>query len=132
MLVKYLQAIQHLSPSRRRVLRILLWLFLGVLAAVAYLTSNPLRRSEASIQQWVEEATPLGRSFEEVKVIATQRGWYDPSLQGSDGKTTGIYIRGELGDYQGFPFRTSVTVFWEFNANRRLEKVRIWKTVDGI
>jgi hypothetical protein len=71
-------------------------------------------------------------NLSDVQATATKRGWYDPHFQGSDGRTTGNYVRGELGDYQGFPFRTSVTVFWEFDAGNRLADIRIWKTTDGL
>jgi hypothetical protein len=100
-------------------------------AAFGALTLNPLRRSEASIRSWLEKATPLGSSLSHVQATATQRGWYDARAQGSDGHTSDTYIRGELGDYQNLPFRTAVTVFWEFDASNRLSDIRIWKTTDG-
>ena len=103
-----------------------------VVALAGCVTSNPLRRSETSIRQWLEKTTPLGSSLTDVRATATQHGWYDANSQGSDGHTTGTYIRGELGDYHGFPFMTSVTVFWEFDAGNRLANIRIWKTTDGI
>ena len=103
-----------------------------VVALFAFLASNPLRRSESSIQRWLQQATPLGSSLSEVQATTTQRGWYFAQNQGSDGKTTGTFIRGELGDYQGLPFRTSVTVFWEFDASNRLADIRVWKTTDGL
>jgi hypothetical protein len=101
-------------------------------AYAAWCAFNPLRRPEASIQQWVEKATPLGSSLTDVRAIATQRGWYNANIQGSDGHTTGTYIRGELGDYWSIPFVTQVTVFWEFDASNRLVKIRIWKTTNGL
>ena len=101
-------------------------------AFIVFLASNPLRRSESGVRHWLEKTTPLGSSLPDVQATATKRGWYDVRLQGSDGKTTGTYLRGELGDYQGFPFRMSVTVFWEFDASNRLADIRIWKTTDGL
>jgi hypothetical protein len=107
-----------------------LWAAVGVaaillIAALARcITSPPLRRSEASIQQWLEKTTPLGSSLTDVRETAKRHGWH-PS---SDGPS----IRGELGDYQGFPFVTSVTAFWEFDASNRLSNIRIWKTTDGL
>jgi hypothetical protein len=101
-------------------------------AFIVFLASNPLRRSEPSVRHWLEKTTPLGSSSSDVQAAAMKRGWYDAGLQWSDGLTTGTYLRGELGDYQGFPFRTSVTVFWEFDASNRLADIRIWKTADGL
>ena len=103
-----------------------------LLALATFLASNPLRRSEASIRSWLERTTPFGSKLPDVQSEATRRGWYHPNLQGSDGRTSGTYIRGELGDYQGFPFQTSVTVFWEFDASNQLTNIRVWKTTDGI
>lgn len=101
-------------------------------AFVAFLASHPLRRSEVSIRRWLEKTTPLGSSLSDVQATAARRGWYDARAQGSDGNTTGTYVRGELGDYQGLPFRTYVTVFWEFDASNRLSDIRIVKTKDGL
>jgi hypothetical protein len=101
-------------------------------AFIVFLASNPLRRTEPSVRHWLEKTTPLGSSLADVQATATKRGWFDARLQGSDGRTTGTYLRGELGDYRGFPFRTSVTVFWEFDASNRLSDIRIWKTTDGL
>jgi hypothetical protein len=101
-------------------------------ALIAFLASNPLRRSESSVRHWLEKTTPLGSSLADVQATATKRGWYHARSQGSDGHTTGAYLRGELGDYQGFPFRTSVTVFWDFDASNRLADIRVWKTTDGL
>ena len=103
-----------------------------VVALAGCVTSPPLRRSEMSIRQWLEKTTPLGSSLADVRATATQRGWYDANLQGSDGHTTGTYIRGELGDYHGFLSATSVTVFWEFDVSNRLSNIRIWKTTDSL
>jgi hypothetical protein len=101
-------------------------------ALLAFLASNPLRRSESSIRRWVQKTTPFGSNLSEVQAKITERGWYFAQNQGGDGKTSGTFIRGELGDYQGLPFRTSVTVFWEFDASNRLADIRVWKTRDGL
>ena len=103
-----------------------------VVALFAFLASNPLRRSESGVRRWLEKTTPLGSSLSDVQATATRRGWHGARNEGSDGKTTGTFIRGELGDYQGLPFRTSVTVFWEFDASNRLANIRVWKTTDGL
>jgi hypothetical protein len=98
---------------------------------VALAWMNPLRRPEPLVRNWLENTTPLGSGYLEVLDIASQEGWYDDNSQGSDGHTTGKYIRGELGEYQGIPFETSVTVFWEFDDKGILENIRIWKTRDA-
>lgn len=52
-----------------------------------------------------------------------------PPPRGSDGRTRGPYLRGELGRY-GWPMQTSVTVFWEFDAESKLARTRLRQTVD--
>ena len=101
----------------------------GVIAVV--FASNPLRRSEEGISVWLETQTPLGSSREAVIAYAQKKKWYDSYMQGSDGKTRGEFVRGELGEYRTI-FVTSVTVFWEFNSASRLERIRVWKTVDAL
>ncbi len=112
--------------------KILIAIVSCLVAVAVFAACSPLRRSEASVRHWLEKTTPLGSSLSDVQAIARKRGWYDARHQGSDGRTAGTYLRGELGDYQGFPFRTSVIVFWEFNASNRLADIRIWKTTDGL
>ena len=112
-------------------------LFAVALAALGLIlggltVANPLRRPEAGVSSWLAKRTPLGSSWERVRDVAQQHGWYNPNLQGSDGRTSGPYIRGELGRYWSVPFYTYVTVFWEFDSSNRLANIRIWKTVDSI
>ena len=112
-------------------------LSLGAFAMVlTFVTLNPLRRSDAGVQRWVEKATPLGSSLSDVEAIARQRGWFWNRREsgGREGpwRFAGPYIRGSLGEYQGLPFRTSITVFWEFDASNRLTNIRIWRTRDAL
>jgi hypothetical protein len=95
------------------------------------IASNPLRRSEEGISAWLQTQTPLGSSRESVIAYAEKRSWYHAQAQGSDGKIRGPFVRGELGEYRTI-FVTSVTVFWEFDAASRLERIRVSKTVDAL
>ena len=101
-------------------------------AWLVVVASNPLRRSEHSVSQWLQKQTPLGSSVDDVRVYAEKKGWFATWAQGSDGRTRGKFIRGELGSYRTIVFATFVTVFWEFDSQSKLERIRIWKTVDGI
>jgi hypothetical protein len=109
--------------------------FGGIIAAiitvVAILAANPLRRSEEKIGVWLEAQTPLGSSPAEVIAYAQKKNWPVKRNQGSDGRTRGEFVRGEVGEYRTV-FVTSVTVFWEFDSTSRLEKIRVWKTVDAL
>lgn len=115
-----------------RVRTLIIYGVVVVAAVIVFVVaSNPLRRSEESISAWLQAQTPLGSSRESVVAYAEKRKWYDSRAQGSDGKTGAIYIRGELGQYRTV-FVTSVTVFWEFDSKSRLDKIRVWKTVDAL
>ena len=124
-------ALERWAHSHHMSLRVIILAVLLSAPLVGCVTSNPLRRSDDEIRSGLEKTTPLGSTLSDVQTIATQHGWYHATAQGSDGQTTGTYIRGELGNY-GFPFRTSVTVFWEFDASYRLDNIRIWRTTDSM
>jgi hypothetical protein len=112
--------------------KILLAVLIVLTASIGIASArNPLRRSEEQISTWLQEQTPLGSSREFVITYAEKKKWYDPRAQGSDGKTSENYVRGELGNYRTI-FVTSVTVFWEFDSASRLVRVRVWKTVDAL
>ena len=99
--------------------------------AVFHIRSNPLRRSNADIGHWLLAETPIGTSRTQVLAVVSQHGWYDPSRQQHPlGTTTNAFICGELGSYQGLPWHTSVSAFWEFDAGRRLTNVRVEKMFD--
>ena len=115
---------------KRRHLVIALALF--GLTVLGCLLASPLRRSEAGVSAWLAKRTPIGSSSETVRNVAQGRGWYNANLQGSDGRTSGPYIRGELGRYWSMPFYTYVTVFWEFDSSNRLANIRVWKNTDGL
>ncbi len=106
----------------------------GVISLVMIITvaTNPLRKSGPKLQLWLQNKTPIGMTFSEVLHEISTKGWFNPKLQGSDGKTPKIYLRGELGRYWSVPFFTYVTVFWEFGQDNRLNNIRVWKTVDGL
>lgn len=121
----------------------------GSALVIAVLASNPLRRSEESIERWLEKQTPLGISAAEVQAIATRRGWCEhPAalceggwihtsrlLDGSRRARSAdarYFIRGELGSYQGLPWRGYVTAFWEFDGAERLVAVQAWKDWDTL
>jgi hypothetical protein len=116
--------------------RIFLWgvaVIAVLLCAVWY--SSPLRRPNAGVRAWVLKKTPLGSAVSDVELAVTKHGWFVYRREGGyDGHWSfgGTFIRGELGDYQGLPLRTSVTAFWEFDASNQLTNVLIWKTMDGL
>lgn len=122
----------------------------GLALVIAVLASNPLRRSEESIERWLEKQTPLGISAAEVQAIAMKRGWCEhPAAARCEGgripldrslgssrrarsADASYFIRGELGSYQGLPWRGYVTAFWEFDGAERLVAIQAWKDWDTL
>jgi hypothetical protein len=107
-----------------------------LLAAVVYCSSNPLRRSDEALQQWLLKKVPMGSDMKDLKVIAAQQGWQlssiwegneHPDWVGIEGNTV---VRVYLGGYRTV-FRTEVGSFWAFDRSGRLIGVRIDKSVDA-
>ena len=115
---------------------------LVLLIAFIVLFSNPLRRSESYIAEYILDITPLGTSFDDVLNSVNTKKW---ELNFAN-ESSGFYhqgvtpneivgeksIRASLGDYQGFPLQTNVTVFWGFNSKGELIDIWVWKTRDGL
>ena len=104
--------------------RVVITIIFCIIALFALLASNPLRRSEASIQRRLLGITPLGTSFSQVEAIVKRRGW------GQDIRGTGYgtYIYGDLGHYQTFPYRMWVSVSWDFEGSTNLTSIRVSKS----
>jgi hypothetical protein len=103
-------------------------------AVAAYLhTSNPLRRSDARLAESLLRETPLGSSSNQVRLVLEKYGWH------TDGYGTTLprpakdpFIAGELGGYQGLPWFTHVTAFWEFDSSNRLAGIKIRRILDSL
>jgi hypothetical protein len=102
---------------------------------VTFYARNPLRRTDEGVKRWIEKLTPLGSSTADVRAIIVGRGLIpDERPGGHDGywQFTNTYFRAHLGGYQGLPFRTDITAFWEFDASNRLSSIRILRTRDAL
>jgi hypothetical protein len=108
-----------------------------VAGCAVWVISNPLLRSEASIEAALLRTLPLGSSIDDVVRALRTRGVDVKVLP------TGVYkqknpakpevvgvssIRMELGTALG----THVTAFWAFDDNGKLIDVWVWKTSDGL
>jgi HAMP domain-containing protein len=91
--------------------------------------SNPLRRSEEQIAAYLLEQTPPGTARSEVYALANEKGW---NLGGSIGGEPPGSIGIDLGYYQGVPFRVEVFTYWVFDANDRLQTVKVYKLWDAL
>jgi len=91
---------------------------------------------------YIQSITPIGMSFDNVMSEVDKRKWsvsysnktqgfYDQRIQPN--KVVGnMSIRASLGDYQGFPLMTNVTVFWGFDNSGSLIDTWVWVTRDGL
>lgn len=111
--------------------------FLGVLV-----WTDPIRWSEAHIQQWVLRKAPLGSSVAEVKALIEKQGWksdYEWRGTNLDANPRSFpYVRGGhiigayLGHYQGLPWRADVDAFWGFDDEGKLIDFHVRKDYDTI
>jgi hypothetical protein len=103
--------------------------------AITFYASNPLRRTDTSVRRWLEKMTPVGSSLSEVEAVATRRGWFPDRRPGGHAgmwRFSDTYVSVHLGEYQGLPWRTDVTAFWEFDPSNRLTNIHIWRTIDAL
>ena len=107
----------------------------GIAVAVlvtAWMASNPLRRSDASVRAWLLTKTPLGSSRAEVRAVLEQQGWQEARFhQTRPSPAADPFLGGEIGSYQGFPWYTSVRALWEFDSSDRLVDIRIQRVMDS-
>ena len=115
--------------------RIYFMLVGGIAVAVlvtAWLASNPLRRSDASVRAWLLIKTPLGSRCADVRAVLEHHGWQDDRIQQTLPRPAADpFLGGEVGSYQGFPWHTSVRAFWEFDSSDRLVDIRIQRILDS-
>lgn len=116
----------------RWVLIILVIAVMAIIAALALrITSNPLRRSDASLRTWLLAKTPLGSTSNEVRSVLEQHGWYTDGFRTTQPRpATDPFIAGELGGYQGLPWHVFVSAFWELDASNRLAGIRVRRIMD--
>ncbi len=101
-------------------------------AIAARVGSNPLRQPDADLRAWLLTKTPLGSSSNEVRTAIERLGWYTDgyaTTQPRPGRDP--FIAGELGGYQGFPWYTFVSAFWEFDSSNRFVDIRIRRIIDS-
>ncbi len=108
---------------------------------VAFILSNPLRRSEETIRSRLLQDMPLGSHLEDVRGYVQSKGWEISYVNENRGfldqriKPNAVVgeksIRASLGDYIDIPFLANVTVFWGFDKDSRLIDIWVWKTWDG-
>jgi hypothetical protein len=88
--------------------------------------TNPLRRSSDQIAASLLEETSRGASRAEVEALVSRRGWRSGGIMGQE-PPGGIGV--EIGTYRDVLFRTAVFAYWVFDADDRLQEVKVNKMV---
>ena len=115
---------------------------LSVYLIVLLVGCDELKKSEEEIRRDILNAAPLGSAMEDVISILErnkykiawinyEQGFNDHRLRPPKivGKKS---VRAELGEYRGILFlKTSVTVFFAFDNNKKLIDLRVHKTTDA-
>ena len=119
-----------------RILAVLVAIAIGT-TAVLY-ASNPLRRSDEAVREWLLEKAPIGSDLETLRSVADREGWrvngewagHQPHSDwgGVDGDTV-VWIY--LGGYRNV-FRTDLDSFWAFDENDRLTAIATRRMVDAL
>lgn len=103
--------------------------------------SNPLRGTEAQIQEWLFEQVPLRSSVADLRRTIEDKGWRElTDWTGTETEETRTYYPGvpgttilqvELGGYLGFPWPVDVDSFWGFDQDGQLIAIRVRKMADS-
>jgi len=125
--------------NTRRILRVTL-IVIGVLAIAGIATemrSNPLRRSESEIRDWVLQKTPLGSTRSDVMAVIAKQGWQGhPEYRGAARRDISAHrvssYGADLGSYQGFPWRCRADAFWSFDADDRSTDLQVSRWCEGL
>ena len=113
---------------------------LAVLAVVALIagfagvaiSNDPIRQSDTDVRQWLLSKTPTGSHFSDVSSFLEHNGWHDERYQQRiPAPAAQPFLGGEIGNYQGIPWHTSVRAFWEFDDDGRLLDIQIERIKDS-
>jgi len=122
--------------------RVIIFLFIIFLLSIVVIFTNPLRKSQTKLHEWIVLKTPINTSIVEVRNLIVQNKWeaiYEwkgsPSVS-SRNKFPGVkgshIIGAYLGHYQGLPWRVDVDAYWGFNSEGKLIDLRVRKMADSI
>ncbi|GAB5382865.1 MAG: hypothetical protein Alis2KO_42060 [Aliiglaciecola sp.] len=120
--------------------------YLGIVLALvlvaAFIFANPLRQTQSSIEQYVEEVTPLGSSMNDVISAINENGWNIDFVNENKGfyhqditpnrEVGSKSIRAVMGEYRTILVTTSVTVFWGFDEQGKLTDIWVWKVNESL
>src|ERR1700687_2561383 len=103
-----------MTVRRKTVFFILALCVFGIGARTFVVVTDPLRRSDAEVREWLLKKTPLGSSFEQVRAVAIRNDWkiaYEDPFNPREPVVGGRIIRFEVWDFHAFmiPFHVLAT-----------------------
>src|SRR5437016_1967678 len=94
-----------MRSKKRTIIVILVLCLLGVGARTVVVVTDPLRRSDAEVREWLLKKTPLGSSFEQVQEVAIRDDWkivYEDPFNPREPVVDERSIRFEVGQFHAF------------------------------
>ena len=120
--------------SKQKAILSVVAIFVVCIAAYsARIATEPLRRSNSEVREWLLKKVPLGSSFEDARAVAIRDHWtitFETPFNASSPFMGERSIGYDVGHY-GWPFPLHVTSKWRF-MDDKLVDVQIEKIGDAI
>ena len=110
--------------KRKAVVAILAIVLLSIGARTLVVVTDPLRRSDADIREWLLKKTPIGSSFEEVRAVAIRDDWkitYEDPFNPRQPVVGERVVRFEIGHYRSFVIPYHVFATYRLVGDRLVE-----------
>ena len=124
-----------MTVRRKTVFFILALCVFGVGARTFVVVTDPLRRSDAEVREWLLKKAPLGSSFEQVRAVAIRNDWkiaYEDPFNPREPVVGERIIRFEVGHFHAFMIPFHVLATYRFLGDRLVEINRIERIGDSI
>ncbi len=121
-----------MSVNRRIILSLIAICAVVVAAFGAHVATDPLRKANPEVREWLLTKAPLGSSFGTVRAVAIRDHWlitYEIPFNAPSPFLGKRSIGFEVGHY-GWPFPMHVTSKWRF-VDDKLVEVQVEKIGDG-
>jgi hypothetical protein len=120
--------------AKRKAIVLVVAIFaLAIAAYSAHIATDPLRRSNSEVREWLLEKVPLGSSFEDARAVAIKDHWtitFEVPFNAPSPFMGERWIGYDVGHY-GWPFPLHVTSKWRF-MDDKLVDIQIEKIGDAI
>ncbi|HXP35619.1 MAG TPA: hypothetical protein VN827_08740 [Chthoniobacterales bacterium] len=114
---------------------ILVLCLLGIAARTVVVLTDPLRRSDAEVREWLVKKTPLGSSFEEVRAVAIRDNWkikFEYPFNAPSPFEGERLVKFDLGKYYSYVIPFHVIVTYRFTDDHLADIDTIERIGDSI